>query len=108
MEISFLQSKILYNEHFSLFFRNSRPSIVHCDHNGIIFNMVTPLPKNAMVLEVDDDWRKGSDNLNIWTFGHDGLLLNTSLGSGHKALAMYPTCSAAIETFAFHPLNPNM
>lgn len=70
--------------------------------------MVAPLLKIAMVPEVDDDWRKSNDDLNIWTFGHDGLLLNTSLGSGHKSLALYPTCGATVETFAFHPLNPNM
>lgn len=44
--------------------------------------------------------------LNVWTMGHDRLLLNTSVTSERKNLACYPTLGNA-ECFALSPIDPN-
>lgn len=94
--------------HFCLFLfsSNHRPSIVHNGHRGIIFNIVAPARKFSTTQE-GEDWRKDDDS-NVWTFGHDRILVNTRLSGSHSMSAYYPTIGAPVEGFAFHPLNPNM
>ncbi|KAJ8913469.1 hypothetical protein NQ315_013849 [Exocentrus adspersus] len=80
--------------------KNKQYSIIHNDHNSILFSIAAPV-----VLLNDYNWLD-QRKLNVWTFGHDRVLLNTSLSSERKNLAYYPTLGNA-ECFASSPLDPN-
>ncbi|XP_018568237.1 gem-associated protein 5 isoform X2 [Anoplophora glabripennis] len=75
-------------------------SVLHCDHNSMLFSIAAPI-----VFLNEHNWLD-ERKMNVWTVGHDRLLLNTDLTSERKNLACYPTLGNA-ECLALSPVDPN-
>lgn len=87
-----------------------KPKMIHNDHTGNLFSIVTAFKKFESCGEADvheENWMREGETVSAWTFGQERNLLKTTIDAQSNTLCCYPTVGSSVQTIVVSPIDPH-